>query len=210
MTGGGLVVNCNAGMFELLRMSCHKFFSARKDVNMQEVVDKSGLVETIKYKTGMYTINLYLTTSCFLVNGRGLNHFINSDAKAIMAAIKPDHAETLNEAILHAVNSSLTAHSGNEGDIIGRKLDKAASTNRNPEINDPASNNNDVTIDQNNEVEVYRPNIVDLEKGCTELVNNFRAEIKRGNAIINKCNVEMDKMALEYLENQRRRDGKNT
>ena len=57
MTGGGLVVDCNAGMFEMLRRSCNSFYTKQKEVKIEEVLDKSGLVETIKYKTAFYTIN---------------------------------------------------------------------------------------------------------------------------------------------------------
>ena len=91
----------NSGMFEFFKEGCKKFYMNTKGISNQDTVDASGWIEGTKYKTGTYTINLYFTTSRALVNGKGLQQFIASDMKTILADVDPVEAARINDTILH-------------------------------------------------------------------------------------------------------------
>ena len=103
MTGGGLVLEFSAGVFSFFNNACRKFYTEKNGTKIEEVVDAGGIIEAVKYKTGEYTNNVYLTTSKALVNGRGLNAFVESDLVEIMAAINLRDADRLNKEILDAI-----------------------------------------------------------------------------------------------------------
>ena len=118
MTGGGLIISCNSGVFEGIKRSCQKLYS-RDGVRIHEVTDACGLVEKVIYKTGPYTVNLFLTTSTIQVNGRGLSRFIKADITEIMAAVDPQEARAINDAILRAVNKKSTETNTNSNGKSG-------------------------------------------------------------------------------------------
>ena len=105
MTGGGLVMEFNAGTFNLFNKACHEFYTKRKGTKIEEVVDAGGIMESVIYKTGGYTNNVFLTTGKVLVNGRGLNTFVESDLAAIMTNVNLDDAEQLNKRILNTIKA---------------------------------------------------------------------------------------------------------
>ncbi|CAC5402801.1 RAG2 [Mytilus coruscus] len=90
-TGGGFTAEFDAITFEMFRYACDMYFcdsSNTFDIIKDKATDANGCIVQTTYKikenkNDGYTINLYLTKSSILVNGKLTANFISKDIKAI-------------------------------------------------------------------------------------------------------------------------------
>lgn len=96
ITGGGVKLCFNAGMYELFRVAADELFmSDSMKTKCKKVIvkdkNKIAVVETkykVRVKNAHYMMNLYHTTCNCLVNGKSTIHFINHDMMDIFDRIK--------------------------------------------------------------------------------------------------------------------------
>ena len=122
MTGGGLRMFVNAGMFELFRLASNEYFTEFQSKCTMVKDQRDNVVET-KYRvhTGEnmhYTISMYHTRSSLLVNGKGMNQFIETDVSELLNSIESKiranncaSIESFNTNIRNIILSSLSADS---------------------------------------------------------------------------------------------------
>ncbi|XP_053384722.1 uncharacterized protein LOC128550211 [Mercenaria mercenaria] len=121
-TGGGVKLQMNAGMYELFKYAAQNYYTSeamvKKTIPTNVIDKKQNNVETrYKISTGKlshYTLNLYHTTSSVLVNGKGVNQFLNTDVTEILSSLERNIAENdcsvnnFNKQIKKLIISSLS------------------------------------------------------------------------------------------------------
>lgn len=111
-TEGGLRIICNAGVFENLKEETIKFYNDYKSYDQltstvikceDKLSNEPEVKVKVKYASSQtcYTINIYNTTSSFLVNGKGLSRYQQRDLPVILG--KLDFSSRLNEQIREAL-----------------------------------------------------------------------------------------------------------
>ena len=100
VTGGGVKMCLNAGMYELLKTSADAYFTSQDQLTCKkiQVTDKTGKNVETKYKvmsdkSGHYTVNLYHTRSSCLVNGKNSDQFFKSDLPCVFQLIEQKLAD---------------------------------------------------------------------------------------------------------------------
>ena len=108
---GGITLTADAATFELLKEATLSIFNE----NISKITDKTGknIVQfTVRVGTS-YTINIYTTTSRFLINGKHVNRFLESDllqiyelASKVRVDDKPVNTDKLNQALAELIRKA--------------------------------------------------------------------------------------------------------
>lgn len=112
-TAGGITVQLNTGMYELLKAVVHKYYSDETnqyDYQHIPVIDHRGSLVETKYKVAkgrskLYTLNMYHTKCALLINGRNPRHFLFTDFANMVSEIQAEL--TNNGTPLASVNEGL-------------------------------------------------------------------------------------------------------
>jgi len=137
--GGGMVVTADTATFELFKHAVTNYFQnfpcengCSSQTTSTDRTGSSVVQITIKVDKGNereYTINMYTTTSKFLVNGKNAQVFMNRDMKAIQEIIKKatsdnkeEYIKNLNEKMAEQLNKILQ-NSTAESSIIKKNED---------------------------------------------------------------------------------------
>lgn len=120
-TDGGLVIDLNTGMYELLKSVADKFYTHDhpNKCNKIPVKDKKGRLVETKYKLtqrgqGVYTINLYHTTCSCLVNGKQTYLFLERDMPELVKRIEIEvqsqntSIDNINQSFKKLMNESVS------------------------------------------------------------------------------------------------------
>ena len=99
------VFSLNPGVFETVRRRVDAYLS-NLGAEKQLITDTKGHTHTISYKRidkgqPQYTVNLYLTTSRIMVNGKNTTHFL-TQLREIISNTDKQTAAYINELILRA------------------------------------------------------------------------------------------------------------
>jgi hypothetical protein len=116
-TSGGLRIVCNAGTFEHLKKEMLAFYGKYRNYDQLsakiiQCFDTDSNEPEVKIKVTYsnshtsFTINVYNTTSSYLVNGKGLTRFQTRDLPLIIANL--DLSSDLNDQIHEALKSCST------------------------------------------------------------------------------------------------------
>lgn len=100
-TGGGIKIEFNAGLYELLKSATERYFSLELNTDKKNkkilVTDKSGNFIETKYKVFSgkfhYTLNMYHTQCSCLINGKNTHLFLGTDLPNILNSIESLLAE---------------------------------------------------------------------------------------------------------------------
>jgi hypothetical protein len=115
-TGGGLRIKCDAGTFENLKKELLKFYTNYENYDQLQATiirchDNDANEPEVKVKVAYpstktcFTINIYNTTSSYLINGRGLTRFQSGELPAILTNLNHIIMET---SALHSQLSKCT------------------------------------------------------------------------------------------------------
>lgn len=84
LTSGGIVIEADAATFELTKEAALIYYSDHANAEVKTNTDRAGnVIEHIIKIEGVYTLNIYTTTSKLMVNGKNPETFLNNDAENI-------------------------------------------------------------------------------------------------------------------------------
>ena len=147
MTDGGLTIQADAASFELLKeaiMQYLKSFPAAKvEYKLTSSKDTGGNYVQITVKVTFlesgesYTVNMYLTRSSFLVNGKSVSRFLQTDLRNIQRLIEtvsmegaPVNVAALNAQLKMQLTRMIGGETSTKSDAARKRRDDLVAVDR--------------------------------------------------------------------------------
>ena len=129
------VFSLNPGVFETVRIRVDAYL-CNQGAEKQLITDSKGQCHTVSYKRidkgqPQYTVNLYLTTSRIMVNGKNTTHFL-TQLREIVSSTDKQTAASINELILRANSTQGSMNPLNKDAALERSVQprKPSPTNK--------------------------------------------------------------------------------
>ena len=129
------VFSLNPGVFETVRIRVDAYL-CNQGAEKQLITDSIGHCHTVSYKRidkgqPQYTVNLYLTTSRIMVNGKNTTHFL-TQLREIVSSTDKQTAASINELIRRANSTQGSMNPLNKDATLERSVQprKPSPTNK--------------------------------------------------------------------------------
>ena len=130
-TGGGIVITCDAGAYENVKHSMieyYKNYKSYEHIGVQFIESKdrnASNSETViklvsQANSTCYVVNMYHTTSKFLINGKGISRFTMTDLPNILQ--KVNVSSDLNQRMQEMLQAIQLPKKGSKVSVSNQKL----------------------------------------------------------------------------------------